>query len=198
MVGKYLILIISLLCPAYAKSQAFPVTGLGQCVDFISAASTTLTSQIQAHVGVRAYGLPPSYDPLTAKILVPPYSCDSNDWPGLYKTVGYLSHELGHHEAGVPNIDAPITKAQYVERNCVWEAKAVVNNAVVSDQIRVASEGFVEVPLISENSAKLWSMWSGGESLVDIGKVFCDNNHVASGKTYTKQHEDYYDANYPW
>lgn len=151
-----------------------------------------------AHVGVRAYGLPPSYDPLTAKILVPPYSCESNDWPGLYKTVGYLSHELGHHEAGVPNIDAPITKAQYVERNCVWEAKAVVNNAVVSDQIRVASEGFVEVPLISENSAKLWSMWSGGESLVDIGKVFCDNNHVASGKTYTKQHEDYYDANYPW
>ncbi|HEL2981897.1 hypothetical protein [Stenotrophomonas maltophilia] len=112
--------------------------------------------------------------------------------------MGYLSHELGHHEAGVPNIDAPITKAQYVERNCVWEAKAVVNNAVVSDQIRVASEGFVEVPLISENSAKLWSMWSGGESLVDIGKVFCDNNHVASGKTYTKQHEDYYDANYPW
>ncbi|WP_322534411.1 hypothetical protein [Stenotrophomonas maltophilia] len=191
-------MIISLLCPAYAKSQAFPVTGLGQCVDFISAASTTLTSQIQAHVGVRAYGLPPSYDPLTAKILVPPYSCDSNDWPGLYKTVGYLSHELGHHEAGVPNIDAPITKDQYVERNCVWEAKAVVNNAVVSDQIRVASEGFVEVPLISENSAKLWSMWSGGESLVDIGKVFCDNNHVASGKTYTKQHEDYYDANYPW
>src|SRR2546427_5044888 len=37
-------------------------------------------------------------------------------------------------------------------RSCVWEAKAVVNNAVVSDQIRVASEGFVEVPLISENS----------------------------------------------
>ncbi len=198
MVWKYLVLIISLLYPAYAKSQTYPVTGLGQCIDFISAASTTLTSQIQAHAGVRAYGLPPSYDPLTPKILVPPYSCESFDLPGLYKTVGYLSHELGHHVAGVPSIDAPITKAQYVERNCVWEAKAVVNNAVVSDQIQGFSEGTVEIPLISENSAALWGMWSGGASLVDIGKAFCDNNHVASGKTYTKQHEDYYDANYPW
>ncbi|WP_188248296.1 hypothetical protein [Stenotrophomonas maltophilia] len=100
--------------------------------------------------------------------------------------------------AGISNIDAPITKAQYVERNCVWEAKAVVNNAVVSSQIRGFSEGTFEIPLISENSATLWGMWSSGASLVDIGKAFCDNKHVASGKTYTRQHEDYYDASYPW
>lgn len=141
---------------------------------------------------------PSRYDPATKIIYVPPYSCDSFDTVGLYRTLGYLSHELGHHVAGIPDISAPLTRDQYITKMCVWEANAVSNNGVVRGEISGATSGSIVIPLIAQNESTMLSMLASGKSLQEIGQTFCDNNTNSTGKTYTQANGDYYDANYPW
>ncbi|RZZ84908.1 MULTISPECIES: hypothetical protein [Pseudoxanthomonas] len=191
------LLVLLYLFSPLASAQTMN-TGLGYCIDGIGEASSTLRSQVAAHTAGRFYGNPPRYDPATKIIYVPPYSCDSFDTVGLYRTLGYLSHELGHHVAGIPDISAPLTRDQYITKMCVWEANAVSNNGVVRGEISGATSGSIVIPLIAQNESTMLSMLASGKSLQEIGQTFCDNNTNSTGKTYTQANGDYYDANYPW
>ncbi|MDR6096343.1 hypothetical protein [Stenotrophomonas sp. SORGH_AS_0321] len=195
---KMWFLLASLFLTLSSQAQVMPVTGLGTCVDFVTSASTTISGQVSVHPAARLYGLPPRYDPVTKNIYVPPYSCESWDVDGIYRTIGYLSHELGHWVVGNPNIAAPLTKAQFTEKMCAWEGAAIRNNGIGRNEVSAFTEGTVIIPLIAVDPSSMLALLGSGATDVQIGKEFCDTNPHSAGMTYTAYYSSYYDANYPW
>ena len=107
-------------------AQVYTPTNLGDCIDIMAWNSQLLLGQLASHTKGRYYGSPSRLDPVSLSIYVEPYSCDADapSYSGAPKTTGILAHELGHFAAGIPNVTPPLTKTEYVERLCVWEAQA--------------------------------------------------------------------------
>ena len=181
-------------------AQVYTPTNLGDCIDIMAWNSQLLLGQLASHTKGRYYGSPSRLDPVSLSIYVEPYSCDADapSYSGAPKTTGILAHELGHFAAGIPNVTPPLTKTEYVERLCVWEAQVASNNLKASSEIYQATAGYLDVPLIAQNASVIEPLIAGNSPLIDIGNAFCDGNTNSSGKTYRKFYEDDYDARYPW
>lgn len=192
--------ILLIFFPRLGQAQLYTPTNLGGCIDLVAWNSQLLLGQLAAHTQGRYYGSPSRLDPVSLSIYVEPYSCDADapNYSGAPKTTGILAHELGHFTAGIPDVTPPLTKAEYVERECVWEAQAVINNFKASSEIYQTTSGYLNVPLIVQNASVMGPLIAGNSPLVDIGNAFCEGNTNSSGKTYKKFYEDDYDARYPW
>ena len=134
-------LLLFLFSYSTARSQDIqepPNTGLDSCVDFISSQSPTMVSEIgfaKKDNWVFVYERNgATYTDFTAKIAhVGRYDCnDDASNIDRYRSIGLLSHELGHIQLG--NYELKTSESEYVESKCYSEGYALWNNIVSVDE----------------------------------------------------------------
>lgn len=179
-----------------ACSPMPPTTGLGDCVDFITSGSSTLTNQVGSLGYSIQYGGTSYTDYVAKKIVVPSYICSPDSIPKLYNTVATLAHELGHAEHGVREDTS--SRDAYIKSWCDNEGYAVINNIKGRDEIFDCSANSADIGVVASNRAQLISLYEGGGGMTDVGKAFCESNTTSTtGQSYLDFYGDYYDKHYP-
>lgn len=190
-----------LLYGSAANSQCAsvpPTTGLGDCIDLVTAASAQLTEQISTLGYVIQYGPSSHTDYVNQDIYIQSYNCDSWNIDDLYFTVAALAHELGHAERGI--VQDTSSRTAYITSWCDNEGYAVINNIKGREEILACSSGGSDIGLAASNQSQLLTTYNAGgpDVLTNVGKAFCDNNVASTtGQTYNDFYGDHYDVYFP-
>ncbi|MEE7545738.1 hypothetical protein HF319_00595 [Xanthomonas sp. Kuri4-1] len=186
---------VSIIFLPEARAQAQPVnTGLGQCVDFVIYASSTLTGQVNEAAFPFVYGPATYLDKPGKTVYIQSYSCDSGDIPGIYTRVSMVGHEMGHLYFDQGWVLS--TRDDYIAKACTNEGRAVLNNSTARTEILDTSQGGSDIQLIAANAQSLLTMISaGGENLAErVGDAFCAANVTSTtGENYKVYYGNEYD-----
>ncbi|MCC8533244.1 hypothetical protein LN457_10600 [Xanthomonas phaseoli] len=189
------VIAMSALFVTQAHAQQQPVnTGLGECVDFVIFASSTLTGQVNGTTYPFVYGPATYLDKPGSTVYIQNYSCASNDIPGLYSRVSMVSHEMGHLYLDQGWVLG--TREDYIAKACTNEGRAVLNNSTARNEILDTSQGGADISLIAANAPALMStIAAGGADLAQrVGDAFCEANVTSTtGENYKVYYGNEYD-----
>lgn len=169
-----------------------PTTGLGSCIDFMAATSSTATRQIQKLRYKFRYDKDSYTDYMERIIYIQSYDCNNSETTGLYARLSLLAHELGHAEYGLR--EDVSSRSAFIKTACDSEGNAVLNNIKVRSETLACSMNSVDIGIIASNAAELLSIYkTSGSDIQSLGQAFCENNFTSTTK---QNYLDYYGGHY--